>query len=144
GGLPPFPDKQIDALIELCRDIMTRRSIPEARVVGHSDIAPARKSDPGEMFPWERLGAAGVAQFVAPAGSPGRAVFCRGDRGARVSRLQGMLASYGYGVSENGLYDEETEAVVRAFQRRFRPGRVDGQIDQSTLATLKALMDGRH
>ena len=67
GGCPPYPDPQIDAVIALCRDIVGRHTIPAARVLGHSDIAPDRKIDPGEWFPWARLAAGGVGVWIEPA-----------------------------------------------------------------------------
>ena len=139
-GYRAFPDAQIRATSRLARDIVQRNSIQARNVVGHSDIAPDRKQDPGELFPWEDLHREGIGHFVAaePVGS-GR-FFQAGDAGAPISALQILLATYGYGLAETGNYDSETETVVTAFQRHFRPQRVDGIADQSTIATLHKLL----
>lgn len=140
GGLPPFPPAQIAAVIALCRDICARHSIAPARVLAHSDIAPERKQDPGELFPWARLHEAGVGHFVAPHPVAGGRFLGRGDQGAPVAALQAMFALYGYGLDATGVYDAMTEHVVTAFQRHFRPARVDGVADASTLTTLRDLI----
>ncbi|HHN73348.1 MAG TPA: N-acetylmuramoyl-L-alanine amidase [Thermopetrobacter sp.] len=138
---PPYGEAQMAAVIALCRDIMARHGIDPARVVGHSDVAPMRKCDPGEHFPWRRLAAAGVALAPAPApeGMAGEALR-PGDAGAAVAALQAALAAAGYHVPQGGHYCPQTEAVVRAFQRRFRPARVDGVADPSTRETLARLL----
>jgi N-acetylmuramoyl-L-alanine amidase len=142
GGLPPFPDRQIDATIALTRDICARWAIPPQRVLAHSDVAPARKRDPGEAFPWEALWRNGVGHWTKPAPLSGSALFAHEEEGPPVRALQAALALYGYGVEITGVYDRQTRRVVGAFQRHFRPERVDGEADASTLATLKALIDG--
>jgi N-acetylmuramoyl-L-alanine amidase len=142
GGSPPFPPRQIDATIALVRDIADRRAIRPERILAHSDVAPARKRDPGELFPWDGLARAGVGHWVAPAPIEGAALYRSGEEGPPVRALQAMLALYGYGLGLTGVYDAPTRAVVTAFQRHFRPARVDGEADASTLATLRALIDG--
>ena len=139
--LPPYPDAQMEAVVALCRDIMARHGISPLRVVGHSDVAPARKTDPGEHFPWRRLAEEGLAFMVEPVPPDvSRPLLCPGDAGEGVSRLQAGLARIGYGVEETGVFDGMTEAVVRAFQRRFRPLKVDGVADASTMATLERVL----
>ncbi len=142
GGSPPFPDPQIEATIALARDIVARWSVRPERVLAHSDIAPTRKRDPGEAFPWDRLHGAGVGHWVAPAPVTGGPLFATAEEGPPVRALQAMLALYGYGLELSGVYDRHTRAVVTAFQRHFRPARVDGEADASTVATLKALIEG--
>ena len=142
GGAPSFPDPQIAATIALARDISARWKIPPERVLAHSDVAPHRKRDPGEAFPWARLHAGGVGHWVAPAPISGGALFRSEEEGPPVRALQAMLALYGYGLELSGVYDRRTRAVVAAFQRHFRPARVDGEADASTVATLKALIEG--
>lgn len=144
GGAPPFPRRQIDAVIGLCRDIASRRAIPPERILAHSDVAPARKRDPGEKFPWDVLARARVGHWVEPAPIVGGALFGAGQEGTPIRALQAMLALYGYGVELTGVYDAQTHTVVAAFQRHFRPERVDGEADASTLATLRALIDSLH
>ncbi|RDI60670.1 N-acetylmuramoyl-L-alanine amidase [Microvirga subterranea] len=143
GGLPPFPDAQIESVIALTRDIVTRWRIPAVRVLGHSDVAPGRKLDPGETFPWESLHRAGVGHWVPPAPMRDGRFFSRGDQGMPIEALQAMLAMYGYGLRINGTFDEDTEKVVAAFQRHFRPERVDGVADASTITTLRNLIAAR-
>lgn len=136
-GLPPYPEPQIRALVALCADVCRRHAISPRRVLGHSDIAPDRKEDPGEHFPWHRL--AGIALHV-PAGPIVEGPILRpGDRGPAVRALQAELAAIGYVITVDGAFGPQTEAVVRAVQRRFRPERVDGRADPSTRATLAAL-----
>lgn len=119
GGLPAYPAKQIDAVTQLSRAILKRWDIPQTRIVGHSDIAPARKQDPGEHFPWQHLSEWGVGFWPDAAG----------DRDAPIAA---SLAAIGYDVSV------ETAAIA-AFQRRWRPGRVDGCADQETAALADAI-----
>ncbi len=140
AGLPPFPESQISAVIELCRDCGARWSISPERVLGHSDIAPIRKIDPGERFPWDTLSQNGVGHWVSPTPVGGGRFFQRGDSGQPVEALQSMLSLYGYGVEITGIYCEKTEGAVAAFQRHFRPALVDGIADVSTIDTLHRLI----
>jgi N-acetylmuramoyl-L-alanine amidase len=143
GGLPSFPDAQIESVIALTKDIATRWRIPATRVLGHSDVAPGRKVDPGEIFPWKRLHEAGVGHWVPSASMSDGRFFSRGDQGMPIEALQAMLALYGYGLRISGVFDEDTEKVVTAFQRHFRPERVDGVADASTIMTLRDLIAKR-
>lgn len=142
-GLPAYTDAQIEAVIALCKDIAARHNISSSRILAHSDIAPFRKQDPGEHFPWEQLAAAGVGHWVAPAPLDDDVPLKRGSGGVAVEGLQGMLAIYGYDSAVSGLYGKKTEQLVAAFQRHFRPARIDGKADRSTFATLHALMASR-
>ncbi|MDI7924126.1 N-acetylmuramoyl-L-alanine amidase [Ferirhizobium litorale] len=140
GGLPEFPDVQIEAVIELCRDCGQRWSIAPERVLAHSDVAPIRKVDPGERFPWGKLHSAGVGHWVEPAPIGSGRFFQRGDRGQPIEALQSMLSFYGYGTEISGEFCSKTEGDVAAFQRHFRPERVDGIADVSTIDTLHRLL----
>jgi N-acetylmuramoyl-L-alanine amidase len=140
GGYPDFPEVQVDAVIALCRDIVARRQIAPRNVLAHSDIAPRRKADPGEKFPWDRLAAQGIGLWVPPAPLREGRSFGPGEEGQPIQALQALLRVHGYGLDITGVYDEQTSAVVRAFQRHFRPGRVDGIADPSTLETLRAVL----
>ena len=140
-GSPPYPELQMRAVEALCQEILARHPIVPRSVVAHSDIAPERKADPGEWFDWARLAAAGVGVWVEPVAIIGGPALKLGDRGDPVSELQFQLANYGYGIEVLGIFDVRTEAVVRAFQRHFRPERVDGVADLSTIATLRLLLD---
>lgn len=143
GGLPMFPDGQIASVAALAKDIVTRWGISPHHVLAHSDVAPGRKLDPGEAFPWQRLHEAGVGHWVAPSPVRDGRFFARGDKGMPVEALQAMLAMYGYPTRISGEFDEDTEKVVAAFQRHFRPGRVDGVADASTITTLRDLIARR-
>jgi N-acetylmuramoyl-L-alanine amidase len=141
GEYPDFPPAQIEAVIALVKDIATRWRIPAARILAHSDIAPGRKVDPGERFPWDKLAEADVGLWVAPSATPVSAPhYAKGDEGMPVRALQAMLARFGYGLELTGVYDQRTEDVVAAFQRHWRQARVDGVADGETLARLMALM----
>ncbi len=144
-GYPDFPKRQIAAVTALCRGIQTRNNIPAVRVLAHSDVAPGRKQDPGEKFPWRTLYNSGVGHWVnpAPITEGGGVLLALGDRGDNVAAMQKSLGQYGYGVSVNGNYDSIMHDVVTAFQRHFRPERVDGVSDQSTRATLRDLLATR-
>jgi len=137
-----FPDAQIEAVINLCRDIAGRHLVRPERILGHSDIAPARKQDPGERFPWGQLHARGVGHWVAPAPITEERGLMPGEQGTAVASLQSDLKRYGYGIRITGRYDVPTQQVVQAFQRHFRPARVDGIADGSTLLTLQRLLAG--
>lgn len=142
-GYRDFPLRQIAAVISLCKSIITRRGpIPADRVLAHSDVAPSRKQDPGEKFPWDLLSESGIGHWVrpAPVELEGQALK-PGDSGEKVMRLQRALRAYGYGIDDTGRYDDNTRNVVTAFQRHFRQEKVDGVADASTLITLRALIE---
>lgn len=142
GDYPDFPEAQMRAVEALCRDVVSRHGIKAERVLAHSDVAPQRKRDPGEKFDWARLAGAGVGLWVEPAPLAGfRSLgLIPGSVCEAVGRLQTLLADYGYGIDRTCYYDEITVAVVAAFQRHFRPQRVDGRADPSTIATLERLL----
>ncbi len=139
-GYTDFPLRQIAAVIALCKGIMLRREIPKHRVLGHSDVAPSRKKDPGEKFPWRLLADSGVGLWVEPAPIVHGPQIMLGAHGDDVLDLQRALATFGYGVPLSGQYDAATMDVVAAFQRHFRPERIDGSADRSTLTTLGRLL----
>src|SRR3569623_2272964 len=127
-GYAEFPLRQIAAVITLSKSILRRNPaiLPE-RVLAHSDVAPARKQDPGEKFPWELLADSGGGHFVraAPLNVAGMTLMT-GYTGEAVHRLQRLLKTYGYGVEESGTFDDVTRDVVVAFQRLFRQAREGG------------------
>ena len=140
-GYPDFPPAQMIAVRDLCLDIATRHPIPQAGILAHSDVAPARKMDPGEKFDWRWLAAAGVGHWVPPelVGDTGPRL-ALGDRGEAVDAMQRRLADYGYGIAATGELDAASAFVVTAFQRHFRPARVDGVWDRSCARTLERLI----
>lgn len=138
-GYRDFPEVQIAAVIALLTDIRTRWMVPDALILGHSDVAPARKQDPGERFPWRRLAGAGHGLWTDPDPAPGLPLGL-GDEGLGVLVLQNALSRLGYAQSANGQFDEATRTVVTAFQRHWAPHRVDGLADGATRARLMALL----
>jgi N-acetylmuramoyl-L-alanine amidase len=138
-GYRAFPDVQVDTVIALVADIRTRWSVADARILGHADVAPDRKEDPGELFPWRRLAEAGHGLWAEPPPAPGPPL-AEGEEGAGVFALQAGLARLGYDSPPSGTYDGATAAIVRAFQRHWRPARVDGMADGETRARLIALL----
>src|SRR5437016_1743342 len=134
-GYRDFPAAQIEAVIALCRDVLKRHDIPPDRVLAHSDVAPARKQDPGERFPWARLAASGVGLWIEPTPISGGDALLPAQRGEDITMLQTMLAKVGYAADLTGVYDDATRDIVTAFQRHFRPARVDGVADRSTIET---------
>lgn len=142
GTLPPYPAVQVAALISLIRAIRVRHAIPQTRILGHSDIAPDRKRDPGEHFPWAHLAGSGIGIWPEP-GPPagGETLIGRGlgsgESGAAVARLQAALVAIGYGLAAGDTYDAATEAVVAAFQRRWLQDRVSGLADLATLQRVE-------
>jgi N-acetylmuramoyl-L-alanine amidase len=141
GGLPAYPPAQIETVIALCHDISTRWKISPARILAHSDLAPDRKIDPGEHFPWGKVAKAGIGHFVTPCAIEDGPRLARDTKGPEVEALQAMLVSYGYGLDVTGVYDAKTQSTITAFQRHFRPARVDGIADPSTISTLRKLID---
>jgi N-acetylmuramoyl-L-alanine amidase len=138
-GYRPFPEVQIAAVIALLDDVRGRWMIPDARILGHSDVAPARKIDPGELFPWALLAAAGHGLWAEPAPAPGPPL-SEGDEGGPVLAFQAGLARLGYDAPRTGQYDADTATVVRAFQRHWRQSDCDGVADGETRARLMAVL----
>jgi N-acetylmuramoyl-L-alanine amidase len=138
-GYRPFPDAQIAAVIDLLGDIRSRWTVPDERLLGHSDVAPNRKTDPGELFPWKELAEAGHGLWAEPSDAPGAALG-DGDEGLGVLALQSALARFGYDCPKTGRYDSDLATIVRAFQRHWRPEQVDGVADGGTRARLMALL----
>jgi len=139
GSLPSFPDMQINAVIALSKDIMKRHG--NLTLLGHSDIAPARKIDPGENFPWQGLAAAGLGYWPDMQTDDRRILFEAGTRDRGVAILQSGLAHIGYGARVSGVMDEETKLIVEAIQRRYRTGKIDGVVDIQTMEIVKALVE---
>jgi N-acetylmuramoyl-L-alanine amidase len=133
-GYRPFPEPQMRALEVLAREIIVRHGIPAHRVLGHSDVAPTRKQDPGELFDWPRLARAGIGAWPRPSActaTPGMPLTAEEAAEARV-----LLAGYGYAL-------DDLPAAVAAFQRHFRPGRIDGALDRDCLLRLRDLIAKR-
>jgi N-acetylmuramoyl-L-alanine amidase len=125
-GYVPFAEAQIAALIDLAEGIFARHKIPPARVVGHSDVAPARKDDPGELFPWKQLAEFGIGVWPQP--------------DVLAEPVDTALARFGYGVAPT--VDVPMEKVIAAFQRHFRPSCIDGIADDECKRLLAGLISG--
>ena len=141
-GYHDYLDKQMTAVLALSQDIVARHKIAPERVLGHSDVAPSRKIDPGEKFNWAWLHAHGVGHWVEP--DPVGVLIgdiSHGQIENPIARAQSLLARYGYGIEATGRNDKQSRPVVMAFQRHFRPQRVNGLIDSSTVVTLERLVD---
>ena len=136
----PFAEPLMAALESLAVDILGRHPVPPWRVLGHSDVAPARKQDPGEAFDWRRLAARGIGLWPDVEACHGGAPLCPGDAGDEVHSLQRSLSRFGYGLAPTGLYDQATTEVVVALQRHWRPACVDGIADAETRDILAALL----
>jgi N-acetylmuramoyl-L-alanine amidase len=133
-GYRDFPETQIAALETLCREILARHRVPPRHVLGHSDVAPQRKADPGERFPWRRLARAGIGfwpEAVPAAAAP-----------SDTAGVQRLLTAIGYETPQSGALDAETRNVVIALQRHFRPARCDGETDAETRTLIAALAAG--
>jgi len=142
-GYRAFPEPQVEAVIALVADIRSRWTISNDRIIGHSDVAPDRKEDPGELFPWKRLAEAGHGLWFEPAieriaalGPP----IGPGEEGLGVVVLQAGLKRLGYGLEQTGTYDAATKATVTAFQRHWRQDNIDGIADGETRARLVGLL----
>lgn len=143
GGLPDFPQVQMEAVARLSKDIIDRRKIACQRVLAHSDIAPGRKEDPGEKFDWAWLAGKGIGHWIEPSPIRSGRFFQQGDKGVPVEGLQLMLTQFGYEVPTDGVFEDRTRIVLEAFQRHFRQERVDGVADLSTIETLHRLLKAR-
>ena len=139
GSLPEFPDVQINAVIALSKAIMNRHG--NLTVLGHSDIAPARKIDPGENFPWQGLAAAGLGFWPDVQTDDRRILFEPGSRDRGVAIVQRGLAHIGYGARVSGVMDENTKLIIEALQRRYRPDQIDGIVDIQTMEIIKSLTE---
>jgi N-acetylmuramoyl-L-alanine amidase len=132
-GYRPFPEAQMAALESLALAILARHPIPARHVLGHSDVAPQRKQDPGEFFDWLRLARAGIGLW--PDFSAAMHTL------NRVAELQAALARIGYACPASGVLDDESRAVIMAFQRHFRPALCDGMMDPETARRIAILAD---
>jgi N-acetylmuramoyl-L-alanine amidase len=142
-GYRDFPREQMAALIALAHEILARHPISARNVVGHSDVAPARKIDPGERFDWPALAAAGIGLWpprTTPPSDASSFSFGPNDKHADVLRAQADLAAYGYDSPRSGAIDDATLGAIIAFQRHFQPWRFDGRLDGETRARLGALL----
>ncbi|QEX15848.1 N-acetylmuramoyl-L-alanine amidase [Hypericibacter terrae] len=131
-GYRPFPPAQMDSLEALALEILARHPITPRHVLGHSDVAPPRKQDPGELFDWAGLARHGIGLWPRASATP---------RSWSVAEFQSGLGRFGYEVPTHGQLDEATKTVLIAFQRHFRPSRFDGAPDDECAGILADLLD---
>ncbi|MES2677833.1 MAG: N-acetylmuramoyl-L-alanine amidase [Pseudomonadota bacterium] len=134
GNKNSYPDEQIEAVMLLCKQIIARHNIAPNCVLGHSDIAPLRKDDPGILFPWRKLYENGIGAMVDSIDIEGL------DKIPTALELQQNLAKYGYQIDLTGAMDEQTKGVLDAFRKHFCPDLVGKNIDLKSYATLLALI----
>lgn len=140
-GYTSFSKPQMAALEELCMDIVRRHAIEPINVVGHSDVAPGRKRDPGELFDWQRLAQSGVGLWLGALHDlPGQGVETESAK-TDWAALQSQMRALGYGLSISGQADRETRDALSAFQRHWRPQQVTGKADSHCLEVLGALLE---
>lgn len=140
-GYRAFPKIQMASVIDLSKNIVERHGILPTHVVGHSDVAPVRKEDPGELFAWEKLSETGVGLWFEKGWKtdPSRPPLFVGDEGEAVLRLRQHLKGIGYAITEIGLFDEELSSVIKAFQRHWRPDLIDGVADSATQSAAEEI-----
>lgn len=136
-GYRPFPPEQVDAVESLCRAVLRRHPIPARNVIAHSDAAPERKQDPGELFPWAQLADGGIGLW--PLGVPDLGCAAPATDPDALRAVRADLSRIGYRVAAEGGQDAALAAVLRAFQRHWRPEAVTGLADRGTRARLAAL-----
>lgn len=141
-GYRPFEAPQIDALLELLTGLTARHRIPPQNFVGHSDIAPGRKADPGELFPWQRLAEAGFGLWVDVKALDARTepAVHREDAGDHIAALQNQLVALGYGLDITGTYDDPSQNCVRALHAHWRPSHINRDADPVSRALIAALL----
>lgn len=141
--VPPYGDAQMAAVTELCADITKRYEIKPYRVLGHSDVAPHRKQDPGAHFNWKQLAEAGAGIWLEGGDEKTlhEEISCPALKRAELIELQGKLFAIGYGLDVTGEFDQRTQLVVTAFQRHYRPQKVDGQLDRQTIELIDQLLN---
>jgi len=142
-GYRDFPEAQMAALTGLLEGVRGRWDIPDQRILGHSDVAPERKQDPGERFPWAQLAASGHGLWVEPDLPPEGVMgppLDLGDTGPGVFALQAALGKFGYDILAGGPYNAQTKTIVTAFQRHWVQTRIDGCADALTRVRLMALL----
>lgn len=132
-GPESYTQEQISTLLKLLKELTNQYKIPSNRVLGHSDVAPARKSDPGELFPWEVLAREGFG--IWPDKSPTTSF-----NSMNALEIQNALWKIGYTCPQSSIWDEETMSACRAFQRHFTPKEITGNATDLTCQTLQALL----
>lgn len=140
-GYRAFPDVQIKALIELSKQIVARYAIPRKFVLAHSDVAPSRKTDPGELFPWGELAASGIGIAPPDVGEGADLLVSLQAKNETASIAQALLGDIGYDSPVTGQWCAQDAINMTAFQRHFYPKRLDGLVDSASLQALQKVAD---
>ncbi|MEO9904412.1 N-acetylmuramoyl-L-alanine amidase [Nisaea sp.] len=128
-GYRPFPDQQMERLAHLSKAILARHAIAASRVLAHSDVAPDRKEDPGELFDWERLALSGTGLWPSHTSAPAREM--------GLSEAMKLLSEIGYAASEDPVMNNSARSVLLAFQRRWLPSALTGALTPETKARIR-------
>ncbi len=139
-GYQPFPDAQISALIGLSQQILSRHKIENKFIIGHSDVAPNRKSDPGELFPWDLLAQNGIGIAPPKVGEGAHLLVGQGAKNAIAKKAQTLLGEIGYDSPVTGIWGQHDILNMTAFQRHFYPKRLDGLVDDASLQALQMVV----
>lgn len=131
----PFTDYQIESVIEISKIIIERYQIQATNIIGHSDVAPRRKLDPGPLFPWKKLYKNGIGAWYDE-----KSLEIQLNAKIDIQRLQKNLRTFGYAINITGKFDQQTRTVVQAFQMHFRPNNYSGNLDAETIAILENLI----
>jgi len=140
----PYSPAQIQTLTVLVKELIVRYGIRAENIVGHSDIAPQRKTDPGPLFPWKQLAEAGVGRWYNEAQAATNWVALQHRGTPDIAWFQSKLTELGYACPQHGKMDRETQNVLAAFQMHYRPSNYDGKPDAETAAIMMALLEAQH
>ncbi|MFQ3360527.1 MAG: N-acetylmuramoyl-L-alanine amidase [Alphaproteobacteria bacterium] len=132
-----FPEKQISSLCRLIKNLMDKHGISRHNVLGHSDVAPERKKDPGNSFPWIDLHEQGIGIWSNKKITNNKSMVNIGEKSQKIEEVQNHLKSMGYNINVNSIYDNATRIIIEAFQRHWRPKKTDGFLDLETEVLLK-------
>lgn len=135
-----FTQDQIQSVITLCKDIINRYNIKPENILGHSDIAPGRKVDPGPLFPWQELAEQGIGTWYDE-NLIAKELSKDNHESMPIGTVQNLLNAWGYKTPRSGIFDEQTKKVIQAFQMHFRPKNIDGIADTETIFILKQLLN---
>lgn len=139
GRWVPYTPEQIKTLTILLQDLAQRHGVAPRNIIGHSDLAPQRKQDPGPLFPWKELAQAGIGRWYNEAQARQLQAQYAALPLPQAAEVQALLRKAGYETPETGIFDKATQNVIAAFQMHYRPSRFDGVLDAETLAILKSL-----
>lgn len=142
-GYEPFTDEQINSVIELSANLISKYNIEQRNIIGHSDIAPSRKQDPGELFPWKQLSSNNIGLWpkVKVLWKKNKILIKSGSEGVSVADIQSRLQKYGYHIRVDGNYGSKMEDVVTTFKRHFVPENLSSDWDKLSDCSLNKLIE---